>query len=107
MPTGRQIVRMNASKVKNQMGEVLDRVMQGQFVVITKHETPKAAVIPIQEFEKLTKPQGPELRALSRKYDKMLARMQTPEARRRMKAAFEASPRMLAKAALKRARKRG
>jgi antitoxin Phd len=107
MPANRQIVRMNASKVKNQMGQVLDRVMQGQVIVITRHETPKAAVIPMAEFEKLTKSSEPQLSVLSREYDEMLARMQTPEARKRMKAAFDASPRALAKAALKYARKRG
>jgi len=108
VPKGRgQVVRMTATKVKNQMGEVLDRVMQGQVVVITRHETPKAAVIPMAEFERLAQTTEQQLSALSGKYDAMLARMQTPKARKRMKAAFDASPRALAKAALKFARRRG
>jgi hypothetical protein len=37
--------------------------------------------------------------ALNQKYDRMLERMQTPEARRRMKEAFDASPEELGKAA--------
>jgi antitoxin Phd len=100
-------IRMNATKVKNQMGQVLDRVMQGETVLITRHEIPKAAVIPMSEFEKLSRATGEQLSTLSRKYDAMLARMQTPAARKGMKAAFDASPKQLAKAALRFARKRG
>jgi prevent-host-death family protein len=102
-----QAVRMTATKVKNQLGQVLDRVMQGETVVIMRHEIPKAAVIPMVEFEKLSRSQEEGLSALSRKYDAMLARMQTPAARRKMKAAFGASPRQLGKAAVEFARRRG
>jgi len=104
---GQAPIRMNATKVKNQMGQVLDEVMQGKIVLITRHETPKAAVIPMAEFEKLSRATGERLSMLSRKYDAMLARMQTPAARKGMKAAFDASPKQLAQAALRFARKRG
>jgi prevent-host-death family protein len=100
-------IRMNATKVKNRMGQVLDRVMQGEVVLITRHETPKAAVIPMAEFEKLSGTPDKVLSGLSREYDAMLARMQTPAARERMKAAFSATPKQLAEAALEFARKRG
>jgi prevent-host-death family protein len=102
-----EAIRMTATKVKNRMGDVLDRVMQGEVVLITRHETPKAAVIPMAEFEKLSRAPDKVLSGLSRKYDAMLARMQTPEARKRMKAAFSATPKQLAEAALEFARKRG
>jgi prevent-host-death family protein len=104
---GEAPVRMNATKVKNQMGHVLDRVIQGEIVVITRHETPKAAVIPMAELEKLSRPTGDRLSALSSKYDGMLARMQTAAAGKGMKAAFDASPKQLAQAALALARQRG
>ena len=104
---GQAPIRMNATKVKNQMGQVLDEVMQGKIVLITRHETPKAAVIPMTEFEKLSRTAGEQLSMLSRKYDAMLARMQTRAAREGMKAAFDASPKQLAQAALRFARKRG
>jgi prevent-host-death family protein len=100
-------VRMTATKVKNRMGHVLDRVMQGEIVLITRHETPKAAVVPIAEFERLSGAPDKVLSGLSKKYDAMLARMQSPEARKRMKAAFNATPKQLAEAALEFARKRG
>jgi prevent-host-death family protein len=100
-------IRMNATKVKNRMGQVLDRVMQGDVVLITRHDTPKAAVIPMAEFEKLSGTPDKVLSGLSRKYDAMLTRMQTPAARKRMKTAFSATPKQLAEAALEFARKRG
>jgi prevent-host-death family protein len=104
---GEAPVRMTATKVKNQMGHVLDRVIQGEIVLITRHDTPKAAVIPMAEFDKLSRPTGDRLDALSSKYDAMLARMQTTAARKGMKAAFDASPKQLAQAALAFARRRG
>jgi prevent-host-death family protein len=104
---GRELVRMNATKVKNQLGQVLDKVMQGEIVLITRHESPKAAVIPMAEFEKLSRTAGERLTALSHKYDAMLARMQTPAARKKLKSAFDASPKQIAQAALALAQKRG
>lgn len=104
---GQAPIRMNATKVKNQMGQVLDKVIQGEIVLITRHETPKAAVISMAEFEKLSRGPGERLSALSGKYDAMLARMQAPAARKGMKGAFDASPKQLAQAALRFARKHG
>ena len=99
-------VTMNATKAKNQMGQMLETVMQGGVVLITKHETPKAAVISIEEYERLSRVGEAKLDALSSEFDALLDRMQTPEARAGMQAAFDASPEQLAQAALEFARKR-
>jgi len=104
---GSKAVRMTATTAKNRMGEVLDKVMQGEVVLITRHETPKAAVIPMAEYAKLSGAPDEGLAALSRKYDAMLARMQTPAARKGMKAAFDAKPKQLGRAAVAFARKHG
>jgi antitoxin Phd len=100
-------VTMNATDAKNQMGHVLDTVMHGGVVLITKHETPKAAVIPIEEYERFSRAAEAKLSALGSEFDALLDRMQTREARAAMQAAFEASPEQLAKAAVQFARKRG
>jgi antitoxin Phd len=100
-------ITMTATDAKNQMGQVLETVMQGGVVLITKHETPKAAVIPIAEYEKFSRATEARLNALSGEFDAILARMQTPKARAGMKAAFDASPEQLARAAVAFARKRG
>jgi antitoxin Phd len=99
-------VTMRATKAKNQMGQMLETVMQGGVVFITKHETPKAAVISIEEYERLSRAGEAKLDALSSEFDALLDRMQTAEAREGMQAAFGASPEQLAQAALEFARKR-
>ncbi len=99
-------VTMKATKAKNQMGQMLETVMQGGVVLITKHETPKAAVISIEEYERLSRAAEARLDALSSEFDALFDRMQTPEARAAMQAAFDASPEQLAQAALEFARKR-
>jgi prevent-host-death family protein len=80
--------------------------MQGGVVLITRHETPKAAVIPMAEYERYSRAAEEKLNSLGREFDDLLVRMQTPRARSGMQAAFEASPEQLAKAAVRFARKR-
>jgi len=99
-------IKITATDAKNQMGRVLDTVMQGGVVLITKRETPRAAVIPMAEYEKFSRATEAKLNALSGEFDALLARMQTPEARAGMKIAFDATPEQLAKAAVTFARKR-
>jgi prevent-host-death family protein len=88
------------------MGQMLETVMQGGVVLITKHETPKAAVISIEEYERLSRAAEAKLDALSSEFDALFDRMQTPEVRAATQAAFDASPEQLAQAALEFARKR-
>jgi prevent-host-death family protein len=100
-------IKITATKAKNQMGQVLKTVMRGGVVLITMRETPEAAVIPMAEYERLAGAAEARLNTMSRAFDDLLARMQTPEARAGMRAAFDASPEELAKNAVAFARKRG
>ncbi|HXM40137.1 MAG TPA: type II toxin-antitoxin system Phd/YefM family antitoxin [Bryobacteraceae bacterium] len=99
--------RISASDAKNGFGRLLERVIQGGTVVITKHDAPKAVLISIDEFDALSRAGQAKLEALTGEFDALLARMQTPAARARMKAAFDASPKRLGKAAAAAAHKRG
>jgi prevent-host-death family protein len=98
---------VTATDAKKQFGRVLEMVLQGGAVVITKHDAPKAIVLSVEEFNALTRAPAGTLDSLSADFDAMLARMQTPKARAAMKAAYRASPRELGKAAVAAARKRG
>src|SRR5258708_22254477 len=98
---------VTATNVKNEFGRVLEKVIQGGIVVITRHDEPKAVLISVREFNALTNANRIKLDTLSGEFDALLARMQTPAARAGMKAAFEASPKQLGKAALAASRKRG
>ena len=98
---------VTATDVKNEFGRVLEKVIQGGIVVITKHDEPKAVLLSVREFNALTNANRIKLDTLSGEFDALLARMQTPAARAGMKAAFDASPKQMGKAAVALARKRG
>jgi antitoxin Phd len=101
------VARVSATIAKNEFGRILERVIQGGTVVITKHDAPKAVLISIDEFDALSRAGQVKLDNLSGEFDALLARMQTPAARAGMQAAFDASPKQLGRAALAAARKRG
>jgi prevent-host-death family protein len=100
-------VSVSATDAKNEFGRILEKVIQGGTVVITKHDVPKAVLISVDEFDALSRANRVKLDTLSGEFDALLARMQTPAARAGMKAAFGASPKQLGQAAVAAARKRG
>ena len=98
---------VTASEAKSGFGRVLDMAIQGGAVVITRHDAPKAVLISVENFNTLSGAAETKLDALNREFDALLARMQTPKARRGMKTAFAASARQLGKAAVAAARSGG
>ena len=86
---------VTATQAKNEMGSLLERVIRGETVVITRHDAPKAVLISESQLDSLNKD-----------FDGLLARMQTPGTRSAMKRAYDASPGKLGKAAVSAARKR-
>lgn len=97
----------SASAAKSEFGRVLEMAMQGKIVVITKHDAPKAVLVSVDEFNALALAKERALDTLTGEFDGLLARMQTPKARAGMKAAFDASPKQLGRAAVKAVPKRG
>jgi antitoxin Phd len=97
---------LSATATKNDFGRVLETVIQGGVVVVTKHDAPKAVIMSLEEFNALRAGATRELETLASEFDALLDRMQTPKARAGMKAAFDASPEKLGKAAVDTARKR-
>jgi antitoxin Phd len=95
-----------ATVAKNNFGSILDDVMRGRDVVITKHNSPKAVVMSVERFSALVRASSPDLTALAADFDARLARMQTPKVGGAMQAAFDASPDELGRAALKQFRSR-
>jgi antitoxin Phd len=90
-----------ATRLKNEFGAVLEQAVRGGAVAITKHETPRAVLISYDEFQALVKTRAHNLSDLRAEYDTLLARMQTPKARKGMEAAFNASAAELGRAAAK------
>jgi len=99
------VTTVAASDAKNQFGQVLESALRGGAVVITKHETPKAVLLSIEELERLTQPRA-QLDALAGKLDAMVAAMQKPGARAAVDKLFAATPKQLGAAAVRAARKR-
>jgi antitoxin Phd len=98
---------ISATDAKNEFGRILEKVIRGGTVVITKHDAPKAVLISVEQFNALSRVHRDKLDTLTGEFDALLARMQTPAARAGMKAAFNASPKQLGRAAVAAARKRG
>jgi len=95
-----------ATKAKNEFGAILEKATHGGAVAITRHDTPKAVLVSYDEFQSLVRARSRTLDDLGSEFDALLARMQTPKARKGMKAAFNASPAELGRAAVKATRKR-
>jgi prevent-host-death family protein len=93
-----------ASRLKNQFGAVFELAAATGAVVITKHDTPRAVLLSYAEFEALIASATPALDDLSERFDKLLATMQTPEAKAGVAAAFDATPGDLGAAAVTAAR---
>jgi len=102
-----EAISVTATDAKMEFGRLLERVIQGDVVVITKHDAPKAVLLPLETFNVLAEAADRRLENLSHEFDALLARMQTPRARAGMRAAFGASPKQLGKAFGASARKRG
>jgi antitoxin Phd len=99
-------VKISATEAKNKLGEVLDCVIQGGMVLITKHEAPKAILLSMEAYGALARGAESTLDTLNEEFDSLLARVKIAKARAGMKAAFNASPKQLGKAAVKAARRR-
>lgn len=95
-----------ATQLKNGLGAVMEQVMRGGAIAITRHDAPKAVLMAYDEFVALTRDRAPVLNDLKAEYDVLLARMQTPAARKAMAAAFNATPAELGRTAVKVARRK-
>jgi antitoxin Phd len=102
---GREVISVTATEARNQFGRILDMVAQGRLVVITRHGAPHAVMTSIDDFEVDTGADAAVLDTLTAEFDALLDQMQTPEARRAMDRAFNASPEELRRAAMDAARR--
>jgi prevent-host-death family protein len=103
---GEAPVKISATDAKNRLGNLLDAVLQGGIVLITKHETPRAVLLSMEEYTALSGASQTRLDTLNGEFDALLGRMQTAKARAGARAAFNASPEQLGKTAVAAARRR-
>jgi len=98
---------VTATEAKTRFGPLLEAAIRGGAVVITKHDTPKAVLLSMAEFEALGGSRPPDLKALSAEFNGLLARLQTPGSRKALKSAFDATPKELGRLAAANQRRRG
>jgi antitoxin Phd len=96
-----------ATEAKNRFGRVLDTAVEKGAVAITRHDAPKAVLLAVEEYDALVAAGERTLDSLTSEFDELLARMQTPGARKGMAEAFNATPTRLGRAAVVAAKKRG
>ena len=89
-----------ATRLKNEFGTILEQTVRSGAIAITRHDTPKAVLLSYEEFESLVKTRSLTLEHHSAQFDALLSRMQTPDARKGMEAAFNASAEELGRAAV-------
>ena len=94
-----------ATRLKNEFGTIFEQAVRNGAVAITKHDTARAILISMEEFEALVGERSLSLDELSEQFEGLLSRMQTPAAKKGIAAAFKASPKALGRAAVKAARK--
>ena len=95
-----------ATQLKNAFSAVLDQAVHDGAVAIMRHDRPRAVLMAYEEFIALAKLRSPELGDLTSQFDTLLAGMQSAKSQKGAKAAFDAAPAELGRAAVKAAKKR-
>ena len=80
--------------------------VQNGAVVITKHDSPRAVLVSVDRMAGLLAKHEPDLQALTREFDEMVAHMNAPKARAAARDLFAATPKQLGEAALAGVKKR-
>lgn len=107
MGQGLPMVSFTSTETKNAFGTVLDKVLRGTAVTITKHDKASAVLMSVEAYEALLAQRTEPLAALRADFDRRVARMQTPKADAGVQALFSATPKELGRAAVKAAKRRG
>jgi antitoxin Phd len=100
------IESFSITEFKEQARDVIDRVAQRRAVAISRHNTPEAVLIAVEDYLELLTLREERLNLLTQRYDEMVKRMRTPEAAAGVDALFDATPAELGRAAVA-AAKRG
>jgi antitoxin Phd len=97
---------VSATEAQNNFGRVLGKVAEEGVVYITKYDRPQAVVISVDRYESLVGESAPDLEDLTREFDALLARMQSPEAARAVDRLFAMNADELGDAAVRGAQRK-
>ncbi|MGH7946313.1 MAG: type II toxin-antitoxin system Phd/YefM family antitoxin [Opitutaceae bacterium] len=97
---------VTASSLKNNFGEASMQASKGA-LAITRHNRAEFVLMPVGQYVELQRSRQAPLDALAAQFEAMVARMNTPAAKRGIAKLFKATPAELGKSAVKAARVRG
>ena len=106
-PRGGKVQAFSATAAKNAFGNVLERALADGMVLITRHDTARAVLLSVEEYQALLERVPDLLRALGAEFEVLVTKMRKPQARMAGRMLFKASGAELGKAAVVGARKRG
>lgn len=96
-----EVESVTATRLKNEPGAVIEKVLTGGAVAITRHDARKAVILSYDDFVSLAQAREPSLAALSGEFDALLEKMQAPGARKAVASAFDAPAEALGTAAVR------
>ena len=91
---------VSASVLKNKFSEVARLASSGPLAV-SRHNRREFVILTAEQYEELQQSRRAPLESLAAEFDQMVARMNTPKAKRAAAALFSATSASLGKAALK------
>lgn len=106
-PRGAKVKAFSATTAKNAFGNVLEQALADGMVLITRHDTARAVLLSVQEYQALLACVPDPLQALGAEFESLVTNMRKPKARMAARTLFRATGAELGKAAVTGARKRG
>lgn len=106
-PRGGKVEAFSATAAKNAFGNVLEKALADGMVLITRHDTARAVLLSVEEYQALLARVPDPLQALGAEFEALVMRMRKPKARMAARTLFKATGTELGKAAAAGARKRG
>ncbi|MBU6470653.1 MAG: type II toxin-antitoxin system prevent-host-death family antitoxin [Gammaproteobacteria bacterium] len=106
-PRGAKVKAFSATLAKNAFGNVLEKALADGMVLITRHDTARAVLLSVEEYQALLARVPDPLQALGAEFESLVTNMRKPKARMAARMLFKATGAELGKAAVTGARKRG
>lgn len=97
---------VTATEAQLHFGQIVDRALQDDVVVITRHNQPRVVLVSFDRYTALVSAKASALDTLNDEFDHLLANMQRPAARAAMHDAYGASSAQLGRAAVTEAKTR-
>lgn len=104
---GEKVESVTATVAKNAFGKVLEQALSQGMVLITRHDTARAVLLSVEEYQAMLDRAPDPLQLLGKEFETLVAGMRKPKARMAGQMLLKASGAELGKSAASGARKRG